>query len=144
MSGCSTANIAAAVAPPPGDPPSGTEPKYASVAPQPTSNPARKYAPRRKTAKTPAGMEPERLLGLSPQEVLYRLGPPAHTQNGQLSREWVYATADCRFRVFFYPEVDLRSFKVLKYSGVTGDGDRIDDSRICVRQILAARSANEH
>jgi hypothetical protein len=141
-SGCSTADGAAAVAPPPADPPSGTGQRHVAVAHKPVGDAAPKSAYNHATAI--AGLEPDRLLGLSPQEVLRRLGPPAHKQKGPLSREWVYAAPGCRFQLFFYPNVELTSFKVLKYSSRTEGGRRIDDSHMCVRQILTARNADEH
>lgn len=141
VSGCSTADSAAAVAPPPGES-TGTEQTHVAIARKPAAEETRKLAHNRTT--TVATVEPDGLLGLSPQEVLQRLGPPAHERKDSLSREWVYAAPGCRFRIFFYPNVDLTSFKVLKYSSKTRSGQQIGDSRMCVREILTARNTDEH
>lgn len=140
VSGCSTADSAAAIAPPPGDP-AGTGQTHIAVARKPAASETRKSTHARTAI---ADMEPDRLLGLSPQQVRQRLGRPAHERKDALSREWVYAAPGCRFRIFFYPSVDMTSFKVLKYSSRTESGRQIDDSRTCVRQILTARNADGH
>ena len=100
--------------------------------PQPEDKPA----PEEKLAS----VDPESLLGSSPDVVLKLLGAPARIENGPLSREWVYAASGCSFRVFFYPDMNSTSFKVLKYGSRKDDGEWIDSSNICVRRILTARN----
>lgn len=145
LAGCSTAEVAAPVAPPPVEPqPQKSVEKVVTPSPKPVSEAAKTVKHARKIAKVPPKMEPDGLLGLSPQEVLQKLGPPEQEAKGTLSREWVYAAPGCRFSVFFYPGVDLNSLKVLKYRSQSNGSPRTEDSRICVQQILTARDANDH
>ncbi len=68
------------------------------------------------------------------------LGRPSRVQDDKLSREWVYASPGCNFRVFFYPNLNAAAFRVLKYSGNDDNGGRLTASNACVRRILMARA----
>jgi hypothetical protein len=87
----------------------------------------------------PAPVDPDQLIGMEPGAVRKLLGAPMQVRNDQLSREWIYATDRCSFRVFFYPNLNAASFRVLKYGSSGGNGEMIDVSDVCIRHILMAR-----
>jgi hypothetical protein len=87
-----------------------------------------------------ASIDPQSLLGLDPDGVQKRLGPPARMESNALSRKWIYAAPGCSFSIFFYSNVNSTSFRALKYGSAKGDGESIDSSDACVRKILTART----
>jgi hypothetical protein len=97
----------------------------------------------RRTAEVPhektSPVDPDRLIGLAPGDVRHLLGPPARVEYSDLSREWIYASGGCSFRVFFYPNLNTASFRVLKYGGNDGNGELMDVSDVCIRHILMAK-----
>ena len=119
--------------------------------PEPLALPPEEPAPRIKKAsrvkpvsRAPsqdkaAAIDPDSLIGMEPSEVRKILGTPARTRNDQLPREWIYGTQRCSFRVFFYPNLNTASFRVLKYGSTDGNGELIDTSDVCIRHILTAR-----
>jgi hypothetical protein len=88
----------------------------------------------------PEMIDPKSLLGLDPSGVEKRLGTPARMENGTLSRKWVYAASGCSFSVFFYPNVNSTSFRVLKYGSNKDSGEATDSTDACIRRILTARN----
>lgn len=115
-------------------PPAAVRPKRpvreAHKAPEP-------HIPRAKPAPL---IDPQRLIGMDPDGVQKLLGTPARIRDDEMSREWVYASPGCSFRVMFYPNLNAASFHVLKYGGNNGNGDLLDISDICIRRILTART----
>jgi hypothetical protein len=102
---------------------------------------AREPPPERSTrAERPAGIDPNRLIGLSPEGVAKLIGTPSRVKDDHLSREWVYAAPGCNFRVFFYPNLNAASFRALKYGGSDSNGGNLAASDACVRRILTARA----
>jgi hypothetical protein len=97
----------------------------------------------RRVAESPhqkmSSIDPDHLIGLTPGAVRQLLGPPARVENEELSRAWVYASGGCSFRLFFYPNLNTASFRVLKYGGNDGNGVLMDVSDVCIRHILTAR-----
>jgi hypothetical protein len=143
MASLSPAEIrpAIAVEPVPMAPPAVPPAAVVTRAPTPTSRPAR--APRATQTQRPArerAIDPEHLIGLDPAAVHRLLGAPARVQDDKLSREWVYAAPGCNFRIFFYPNLNAASFRVLKYGGNDENGERLAASNACVRRILTARN----
>jgi hypothetical protein len=98
---------------------------------------------RRVAAEVPhqriSSIDPDNLIGLAPGAVRKLLGPPARVENDDLSRAWIYASGGCSFRLFFYPNLNTASFRVLKYGGNDGNGELMDVSDVCIRHILMAR-----
>lgn len=84
-------------------------------------------------------VDPARLIGMAPSAVRELLGPPLRIESYDLSREWVYASNGCSFRLFFYPNLNTAAFRVLKYGGNDGNGELMDVSDACIRHILTAR-----
>jgi hypothetical protein len=85
-------------------------------------------------------INPEQLIGLDPSAVQKLLGAPTRIRDDKLSREWIYASPGCDFRVFFYPNLNAAAFRALKYSGNDDNGGRLAASNACVRRILMARA----
>lgn len=119
----------------------------AEVAPQPVVAQAEPMVKPKKTIRAkPVSrssrdkpIDPDQLIGMEPSGVRKLLGAPARTRNDQLPREWIYGTGRCSFRVFFYPNLNTASFRVLKYGSSDGNGELIDASDVCIRHILTAR-----
>jgi hypothetical protein len=89
-------------------------------------------------------IDPHSLIGMDTKGVQKLLGTPAQVRNDDLSREWVYASPGCSFRVFFYPNLNSASFRVLKYGSNGDSGELLDVSDVCVRRILTAKSNAEN
>src|SRR5690242_16425363 len=118
LGGCTGMKRPPAVAPPPvGNPP----PQARDLSIRPTVPPRPKKVTRevrtedKSHIEKPEAIDPKTLLGLDPSGVEKRLGTPARMENGTLSRKWIYASSGCSFSVFFYPNVNSTSFRVLKY-----------------------------
>ncbi len=141
--------------PPPTEtaPPPVADPQPVAVAPppqvvSPVPTPRPKKPPREARAAPDTHtfrdrlvvIDPHRLIGLDPNGVQRLLGTPARVKNDDLSREWVYASPGCSFRVFFYPNLNSASFRVLKYGGSGENGELLDTSDVCVRRILTAKN----
>lgn len=99
----------------------------------------RRAAPVRLARDKPSVIAPENLIGLEPSAVRQLLGPPVKVQDSDLSREWVYASGGCSFRLFFYPNLNTAAFRVLKYGSNDGNGELLDVSDTCIRHILMAK-----
>lgn len=99
--------------------------------PPPESHPAREKM---------AAIDPDQLIGKSPDDVKKLMGTPTKIRDDHLSREWVYASPGCNFRVFFYPNLNAASFRALKYGGSDSNGGLLAVSNTCVRKILTARA----
>lgn len=154
LSGCMA--IGSSV-PPPATPPvtpprdvSSSAPVAGPVAQPVKVNAQKKVAPERRAperavrSKKAVPVDPARLIGMPPSAVRRLLGPPARVENDDLSREWVYASDNCSFRLFFYPNLNAASFRVLKYGGSDGNGGLMDVSDICIRHILMTRAHATH
>jgi hypothetical protein len=127
------------------DPVSAALPTLPQVRPQPAPPPrtVREMraapVPRPTRARMPP-VNPEQLIGLDPAAVQKLLGAPTRIRDDKLSREWIYASSGCDFRVFFYPNLNAAAFRALKYSGNDDNGGRLAASNACVRRILMARA----
>lgn len=141
LGGCTGMRQPPVIAPPPVVSSSvrPTPPRAAAVKPKKPSREAH-TADRGTPPVRTASIDPQSLLGLDPDGVQKRLGPPARMQNSALSREWVYSVPGCSFSIFFYPNLNSTSFRVLKYGSTRDNGESIDSSDACVRKILTARN----
>jgi hypothetical protein len=88
-----------------------------------------------------APIDPGRLIGMAPGAVRELLGPPGRIESYDLSREWIYASNGCSFRVFFYPNLNTAAFRVLKYGGNDDNGELMDVSDVCIRHILTGKKS---
>src|SRR5438132_64001 len=117
LGGCMTSGSPAA--PPPSfDSTPERAVNISAVAPEPVTTEPVKATPRPKKsvherrsaqARLPrekvSAIDPHHLIGLEPRAVQQLLGPPGRVENSDLSREWVYASGGCSFRLFFYPNL---------------------------------------
>lgn len=150
VSGCMT--LGDPTPPPVSAAPPVADVQTASLAPPPPAAPAPKvkthkvtrYAARELPPAAPreklASIDPDRLIGMSPSDVRKLMGTPTQIRDDHLSREWVYASPGCNFRVFFYPNLNAAAFRALKYGGSDGNGGVLAVSDACVRRILTARA----
>jgi len=148
MSGCMTLGDteppAVTPAPPVGDVQTASlEPAVPPVSPKPRMRRAWHETPHESPAPPQAklaAIDPDRLIGMSPSDVRKLMGMPSQVRDDHLSREWVYASPGCNFRVFFYPNLNAAAFRALKYGGSDGNGAVLAVSDACVRKILTARA----
>lgn len=131
-------------APPVGDVQTATlEPALPAVPPKPRARRMWREAahePAPPTRDKVVTINPDSLIGMSPSDVRKLMGMPTQVRDDHLSREWVYASPGCNFRVFFYPNLNAASFRALKYGGSDGNGAVLAVSDACVRKILTARA----
>lgn len=127
--------------------PSHANPRKAAHSAAPDSRAAREKPAEKQAVEKPAPPEkqaaainPDRLIGLNPEGVEKLMGTPSKVKDDHLSREWVYASPGCNFRVFFYPNLNAASFRALKYGGSDNNGGTLAASNACVRRILTARA----
>lgn len=125
----------------------------------PTPLPGRKPAVPARTAKTgdasrkavavlpppppaapePTRFNPERLIGLSADEVERLLGRPSAVDEVPPARIWRYAQGDCVLRIQMFMEMNTRSFRTLSYElNSTGVKPDVDDE---CRRWLDAQAA---
>lgn len=83
-------------------------------------------------------VRPENLVGLDTDSVQNLLGEPSQIRNEDLSREWIYARQGCLFSVFFYPDLEGRSYRVLKYAGHNIGEEGVSD--VCVSRVMAEKN----
>lgn len=155
LSGCMTLGDST---PPPYVPAPATVAQLPPVVVVPPAVPPRTPAPRPRRAVREAKavpelhalrdklvlIDPDKLIGMDTRGVQKLLGAPVRVKNDDLSREWVYASPGCSFRVFFYPNLNSASFRVLKYGSSGDNGELLDVSDVCVRRILTAKSNAEN
>lgn len=111
------------------------------VKPRKPQREAREIPPENHPAREKtASIDPDQLIGKSPDDVKKLMGAPTKIRDDHLSREWVYASPGCNFRVFFYPNLNAASFRALKYGGSDSNGGLLAVSNVCVRKILTVRA----
>lgn len=108
--------------------------------PRPEKSPRSRKPAARPAPEKPAAIDPDRLVGMTPEGVRELLGPPTRIRDQDLAREWIYAARDCSFRVIFYPNLNAAAFRVLKYGGSNGNGDLLEVSDACIRNILTVKN----
>jgi hypothetical protein len=119
-------------------------PQVASNMPRPRP-PARRPAnpavppppvPPEATAPEPEAVLPAELVGYDFNGVLKRLKKPDMIQNSALSIVWTYAQADCTLQLYFYPDIQTRIFRLLKYDLKDSTGEKPNDSSACMRHMM--------
>jgi hypothetical protein len=125
----------------------------AALMPFPDLPPPRLKPPIPKTATNvpPAGREPPatRIVRIQPAELVgfdfssirEVLRRPDDVQSSALSVVWVYSESMCTLRLFFYPDIQTRTFHLLKYDVRGMSGERLNDSSLCMQKLAAARKA---
>lgn len=82
---------------------------------------------------------PATLVGADYTGVLKVLRRPDSMQNSALSVVWTYADPDCTLQLFFYPDIETKTFHLLKYDLKNAEGDRLDGGA-CMQQFVAMRT----
>lgn len=91
------------------------------------------------TVAVPRRFDPERLIGLSAEEVERLLGRPGTVDDVPPARIWRYAQGDCVLRIHLFMEMNTRSFRTLSYElNSTGVKPDVDDE---CRQWLDSQAA---
>jgi len=98
--------------------------------------------PSDKTASPPeklAAVEPHSLIGQGPSGVAKLLGVPSSASQRDVSLIWTYASNNCAFQVYFYPDIKTSLWHALQYTSVDKNGGALDTSQLCIQRILAER-----
>jgi hypothetical protein len=83
----------------------------------------------------PEAVVPSELVGFDFPSVLHVLRNPDTVQNSALSVVWTYAQPDCMLQLYFYPDIQTKVFRLLKYDLKDSTGERPSDSTFCMRRI---------
>jgi hypothetical protein len=87
-----------------------------------------------------AAVEPSELIGKGPGGVAKLLGTPTSASQRDVSLIWTYASADCAFQVYFYPDIKTSLWHALQYASVDKNGGSLNPSHLCIQHILIARN----
>ena len=98
-----------------------------------------KEPPKEAPKELPPAPAPATLVGFDYAGVLKVLRKPDSTQNSALSVVWVYADSDCTLQLFFYPDIETKTFHLLKYDLKNSEGERLDGGA-CMQQFVAMRT----
>jgi hypothetical protein len=97
-------------------------------------------APKEPPKELPPPPAPSTLVGADYAGVLKVLRRPDSTQNSALSVVWTYADPDCTLQLFFYPDIETKTFHLLKYDLKGAGGDRLESGGACMQQFVATRT----
>ena len=103
--------------------------------PAPPATPAPPLPPEA-TAPEPEAVLPSELVGYDFNGVLKRLKKPDMIQNSALSIVWTYSQSDCTLQLYFYPDIQTRIFRLLKYDLKDSTGEKPNDSSACMRHMM--------
>lgn len=84
-----------------------------------------------------ASTKVENLLDKDFADVVALLGDPSSKQDQSPGEMWLFAATDCTLRLFFYPQVESESFRVLSYQAVSAEGDYA--AQECLDILMAER-----
>jgi len=87
-----------------------------------------------------AAMEPNELIGKGPSGVVRLLGVPTSASQRDVSLIWTYASGDCAFQVYFYPDIKTSLWHALQYASLDKNGEALNPSKLCIERILAEKS----
>ena len=85
----------------------------------------------------PETVAPSDLVGFDRPAVLQVLRQPDTMQSNALSVVWTYSQLDCTLQLYFYPDIQTRTFHLLKFDLKDGTGERPNNSGPCMRRIVA-------
>jgi hypothetical protein len=101
--------------------------------------PARSVLPPKKPAAAKEDVptvEPGELVGADFTSVLQVLRKPDTVQNNALSVVWTYSQAECTVQLFFYPDIQTKIFRLLKYDLKNDAGEKLADRSACLHEIM--------
>jgi hypothetical protein len=96
--------------------------------------------PQEKVQEKVATMEPNQLIGKGPSGVVQLLGVPTSASQRDISLIWTYASSDCAFQVYFYPDIKTSLWHALQYASLDKNGEALNPSKLCIERILAEKS----
>ncbi|HEY4264721.1 MAG TPA: hypothetical protein VGM72_05345 [Micropepsaceae bacterium] len=113
-------------------------PQVASNMPRPRPSARRPGAPASSSASVSEqeAVLPSELVGYDFSAVLKLLKKPDMIQNSALSIVWTYSQSDCMLQLYFYPDIQTRIFRLLKYDLKDGTGEKPNDSSACMRHMM--------
>jgi len=119
-----------------------TPPRVASVqrppvVRMPTVPPKRPAPP--KEAEIPV-IAPGELVGSDFTSVLLVLRRPDTVQTSALSVVWTYSPPECTVQLFFYPDIQTKVFRLLKYDLKSDAGEKSADRSACLHDIMAVKN----
>ena len=123
------------------EPPTPKAPMVASVMrppPRPPVVPAKKPPPPPKE-EVPT-IAPGELVGSDFNSVLQVLRKPDTVQSSALSVVWTYSQMACTLQLFFYPDIQTKVFRLLKYDLKSDAGDKMADRSACLHDMMAVKS----
>lgn len=88
------------------------------------------------------GTKVESLLDKDFADVTALLGDPSSKQMQSPGEMWLFAASDCTLRLFFYPQVEGESFRVLSYEAVGAAGGYA--AQECLDILLVERRETEN
>ena len=87
------------------------------------------------------GTKVDSLLDKDFADVVALLGDPSSKQLQSPGEMWLFAASDCTLRLFFYPQVEGESFRVLSYEAVGAAGGYA--AQECLDILLVERRETE-
>ena len=88
------------------------------------------------------GTKVDSLLDKDFADVVALLGDPSSKQLQSPGEMWLFAASDCTLRLFFYPQVEGESFRVLSYEAVGAAGGYA--AQECLDILLVERRETEN
>ncbi len=120
--------------------PAPEPPRLASIVP-PSRPPPNAAIPTPKPNRLDAEpVAPADLVGFDFPGVLHVLRKPDSTQKQALSVVWSYEQADCHLDLYFYPDIQTKVFRLLKFDLKDAAGEKLSDTSACMRGLRAARA----
>jgi hypothetical protein len=124
------------------EPPQPKAPQVATVQRPPPRAPAvpAKKPPPPAPKEEVATVAPGELVGSDFTSVLQVLRKPDLVQNSALSVVWTYSQPACTLQLFFYPDIQTKIFRLLKYDLKSDAGEKTADRSACLHDIMAVKS----
>lgn len=125
--------------------PEAPQPKLPQVAtvqrppPRTPAVPAKKPPPPAPKEEVPT-VAPGELVGSDFTSVLQVLRKPDSVQNSALSVVWIYSPPACTVQLFFYPDIQTKVFRLLKYDLKSDAGEKTADRSACLHDIMAVKN----
>ena len=124
--------------------PQPTPPRVASLPPPRPPAPRTLIVPAPKPAAPKQAdvptIAPGELVGADFSSVLQVFRKPDMVQSSALSVVWTYSQAACTLQLFFYPDIQTKVFRLLKYDLKSEAGEKTADRSACLHDIMAIRN----
>jgi len=91
--------------------------------------------PKRKPVRV-IGIEPDRLVGMTHDEVRQLIGDPALVADRPPATVWGYRSVACALEIYFYLDVGSKTFRALTYQMKSENGEVVAPP-LCLGQIRA-------